>query len=155
MSSKSGTPSPLVQRLGGSASEAAREAREGSVTSLGRGIRENSALREIREGSAKREIREGSAKREIREGSAKREVREGSVASSSELGEAEEERLGGQLIKTGSLSSLGTRYRVPTVEVAIVTENRRKVYKSLGYLLKGTGTRDLIWPKVVSLERSG
>jgi hypothetical protein len=99
----------MVQRLGGGGSEAAREAREGSVTSLGRVS--TAALRELRESSAKREIREGSAKREVREGSAKREMREGSVASSTELGEGEgEERLGGQLIKTGSLSSLGTRY---------------------------------------------
>jgi hypothetical protein len=98
----------MVQRLGGS--EVAREAREGSVTSLGRVSA--TALRELRESSAKRDIREGSAKREVREGSAKREMREGSVASSTELGEGEgEERLGGQLIKTGSLSSLGTRYK--------------------------------------------
>ena len=99
----------MVQRLGGGSASDLREVREGSSTSLGRGIREGSAVREFREGSAKRELREGSAKRDLREGSAKRELREGSVASSSELGETEEERLSGQLIKAGSLSSLGTR----------------------------------------------
>jgi hypothetical protein len=90
----------MVQRLGAGSASDLREVREGSSTSLGRGIRESSAVREFREGSAKRELREGSAKRELREGS---------VASSSELGETEDERLSGQLIKTGSLSSLGTR----------------------------------------------
>jgi hypothetical protein len=90
----------MVQRLGAANTDGARETREGSVTSLGRGVREGSAVREFREGSAKREVREGSAKRDLREGS---------VASSSELGDPEDERLSGQLIKAGSLSSLGTR----------------------------------------------
>ncbi|XP_023347926.1 synaptotagmin-like protein 2 [Eurytemora carolleeae] len=64
ISSKSGTPSPMVSRGGGSSACDLTDLRD-----FPRSVREGSAPRSVREGSAPRSVREGSVPRSVREGS--------------------------------------------------------------------------------------
>ena len=93
VSSKSGTPSPMVSRVGGSSTSDLRDMREGSFP------------RSVRETSLPRSMREGSLPRSVREGSLPRSAREGSVGSNDTV-DAEDERMR----STSTMSSLGTRY---------------------------------------------
>ena len=108
LSSKSGTPSPMVARVagGGTSSTDLRDLREGSYP---RSVREGSLPRSVREGSVPRSVREGSVPRSVREGSLPRSLRESSAGSADTAdgagGEGED-----RTRSTSTLSSLGTRY---------------------------------------------